>query len=142
MEHVQDPALAANFQWDAKRLYKYDGNKYVRFYTEPSSGNHLWDIQVGISLLFDILYDIPFAIRPSCRSMAHLCSLFSMPTKPNFHHGDPLWDIQYMHVSVILILIFAMVVVLGEVNLWDGYQSCADIASHNVYVGTDAKLRA
>jgi hypothetical protein len=58
LERVLDPFLAPYFQWDAERLYKFDGTSYVRFIHEPSSANRFWDIQVCISciFLFTLLY--------------------------------------------------------------------------------------
>ncbi|KAJ7654769.1 hypothetical protein B0H17DRAFT_1163502 [Mycena rosella] len=45
LDLVQDPHLANFFIWDAEKVYRHDGNKYIRFYTEPWTANTLWDIQ-------------------------------------------------------------------------------------------------
>ncbi|KAJ7248079.1 hypothetical protein C8J57DRAFT_1438022 [Mycena rebaudengoi] len=42
---IQDPSLSSYFVWDAERAYKYDGDKFVRFFTEPWTANALWDVQ-------------------------------------------------------------------------------------------------
>jgi hypothetical protein len=46
MEHVKDPHLSLHMQWDAQRLYKFDGTSYVRFINEPYSADRFWMIQV------------------------------------------------------------------------------------------------
>jgi hypothetical protein len=55
MERVRDGYLAPYFQWDAQRLYTFDGTKYVRFIHEPSTANRFWDVQVCISLCLHFL---------------------------------------------------------------------------------------
>ncbi|KDQ33978.1 hypothetical protein PLEOSDRAFT_1033035, partial [Pleurotus ostreatus PC15] len=45
MKLVQDPRLAPHFEWDAKRLFKYNGESWVRFYDEPVTGDLWWEIQ-------------------------------------------------------------------------------------------------
>ncbi|KAJ7278682.1 hypothetical protein C8J57DRAFT_1434112 [Mycena rebaudengoi] len=42
---IQDPSLSSYFVWDAERAYKYDGDNFVRFFTEPWTANALWDVQ-------------------------------------------------------------------------------------------------
>ncbi|KAJ7250964.1 hypothetical protein C8J57DRAFT_946209, partial [Mycena rebaudengoi] len=42
---IQDPSLSSYFVWDAERAYKYDGDKFVRFFTEPWTANAFWDVQ-------------------------------------------------------------------------------------------------
>ncbi|KAI5990357.1 hypothetical protein EDC04DRAFT_2873066 [Pisolithus marmoratus] len=39
---LQNPSLAPHFVWDAQWLFKHDGEKYERFYTEPWTGDHWW----------------------------------------------------------------------------------------------------
>jgi hypothetical protein len=50
MDHVTDPFLAPHIQWDAQRLFKFDGTKYIRFIHEPHTADRFWDIQVCIYL--------------------------------------------------------------------------------------------
>ncbi|KAI6042277.1 hypothetical protein EDC04DRAFT_2564564 [Pisolithus marmoratus] len=45
LDLLQNPSLAPHFVWDAQRLFKHDGEKYERFYTEPWTGDRWWDIQ-------------------------------------------------------------------------------------------------
>ncbi|KAI6013281.1 hypothetical protein EDC04DRAFT_2870836 [Pisolithus marmoratus] len=46
LDLLQNPSLAPHFVWDAQWLFKHDGEKYERFYTEPWTGDRWWDIQV------------------------------------------------------------------------------------------------
>ncbi|KAJ8462259.1 hypothetical protein ONZ45_g18001 [Pleurotus djamor] len=50
MKVVQDPRLAPHFEWDAKQLFKFDGETqdWVRFYEEPMSGDLCWKIQTTL----------------------------------------------------------------------------------------------
>ncbi|KAI5985802.1 hypothetical protein EDC04DRAFT_2873644 [Pisolithus marmoratus] len=45
LDLLQNPSLAPHFVWDAQWLFKHDGEKYERFYTEPWTGDRWWDIQ-------------------------------------------------------------------------------------------------
>ncbi|KAI6137977.1 hypothetical protein BKA82DRAFT_4333666 [Pisolithus tinctorius] len=45
LDLLQNPSLAPHFVWDAERVFKLDGETYERFYTEPWTGDHWWDIQ-------------------------------------------------------------------------------------------------
>ncbi|KAI6012112.1 hypothetical protein BKA83DRAFT_4466503 [Pisolithus microcarpus] len=45
LDLLQNPSLAPHFIWDAQRLFKHNGEKYERFYTEPWTGDRWWDIQ-------------------------------------------------------------------------------------------------
>jgi hypothetical protein len=51
IEQVTDPFLAPHIQWDAQRLFKFDGNKYIRFVHEPHTADRFWDIQVCTCVL-------------------------------------------------------------------------------------------
>ena len=61
LDLIQDPRLASFFVWDAERTYRYSGTKYIRFWTEPWTGNSFWDIQVctidylPVSIQLDLL---------------------------------------------------------------------------------------
>ena len=54
---VEDPKLAPYFHWDAQRLSKYDGDKWVRFYEEPWTADMFWDVQVSVDIL-DLIYGV------------------------------------------------------------------------------------
>ncbi|KAL4251298.1 hypothetical protein AB1N83_013827, partial [Pleurotus pulmonarius] len=45
MKLVQDPLLASHFEWDAKRLFKFDGKSWVRFRDDIVTGDLWWEIQ-------------------------------------------------------------------------------------------------
>jgi hypothetical protein len=111
-----DPFLAPHFQWDAQRLFKFDGTKYVRFIHEPHTADRFWEIQVCIPL-FVSLYVVPFDTSLAFLLMGNHCAIFCTPTKPNFLHLEKLWDTQSTHRLATLTLIFVMVVVLVVVSL-------------------------
>ncbi|KAI0777095.1 hypothetical protein BC629DRAFT_1736243 [Irpex lacteus] len=46
---VQDPKLVPYFHWDAQRLYKYDGTRWVRYIEEPWTADMFWDVQTHIT---------------------------------------------------------------------------------------------
>ncbi|KAI5986488.1 hypothetical protein EDD15DRAFT_2389855 [Pisolithus albus] len=58
LDLLSNPLLAPHFTWDAQRLFKYDGSKYERFYSEPWTGDCWWNIQ---SRLPDVKNAVPFA---------------------------------------------------------------------------------
>ncbi|KAI6103432.1 hypothetical protein F5141DRAFT_1065249 [Pisolithus sp. B1] len=49
LDLLLNPLLALHFTWDAQKLFKYDGSKYERFYSEPWGGDCWWNIQVYCS---------------------------------------------------------------------------------------------
>ncbi|KAK0434975.1 uncharacterized protein EV420DRAFT_1623707 [Desarmillaria tabescens] len=57
---IQDPNLAPYFVWDAIKLSKWNGKEFVRFWHEPWTGDHFWNLQdtlpPGGKLLCYILY--------------------------------------------------------------------------------------
>lgn len=46
MDHLTDPEIVRHFEWDAQKVYRYDGTNYTRIYTEPCTGKRFWDTQV------------------------------------------------------------------------------------------------
>ena len=46
-ELLLDPELIKEFRWDAEQLYKYDGEKWVRFIDEPWTADGWWAFQVS-----------------------------------------------------------------------------------------------
>ena len=46
LDLLSNSSLLSHFTWNAERLYKYDGAKFVRFVDEPWTGNRHWEIQV------------------------------------------------------------------------------------------------
>ncbi|KAG1833209.1 hypothetical protein F4604DRAFT_2019034, partial [Suillus subluteus] len=45
---LKDPRLGPHFVFDAQRLYKYDGQDFVRFFDEPWTANAFWDSQSSL----------------------------------------------------------------------------------------------
>ncbi|KAJ6518357.1 hypothetical protein DFH09DRAFT_1264672 [Mycena vulgaris] len=45
---IQDPRLASCFVWDAEKVYKFNGESYVRFYHEPWTADAFWAAQSGL----------------------------------------------------------------------------------------------
>ena len=52
---LRDPRIGPHITFDAQRLFKYNGEKFVRFIDEPWTANSFWDFQV-CSLIYIILY--------------------------------------------------------------------------------------
>ena len=46
LDQVKNPLLASHFQWDAQRLYKYNGSSWIQFVDEPYTASRMWDVQV------------------------------------------------------------------------------------------------
>ncbi|KAI9574141.1 hypothetical protein HD554DRAFT_2228583 [Boletus coccyginus] len=57
LDLLNNPLVTPDFVWDAQRLYRYDGEEYKCFYTEPWTGDCWWDIQ---SRLPNVPNAIPF----------------------------------------------------------------------------------
>jgi hypothetical protein len=45
---VKNKILAAEFEWNAQKLYKYDGKEFIRFVDEPWTGDRFHEFQVGL----------------------------------------------------------------------------------------------
>jgi len=45
LDLVENPSLARYFEWDAQKLYKYDGKKFFRFIHEPWTAARFWEVQ-------------------------------------------------------------------------------------------------
>jgi hypothetical protein len=48
---LKDATLAPHFEWDAQRLSKFDGEKWVRFYDEPWTANEFARVQVRLATI-------------------------------------------------------------------------------------------
>ncbi|KAI6155453.1 hypothetical protein BKA82DRAFT_4326665 [Pisolithus tinctorius] len=59
LDLLQNSSLAPHFIWDAQWLFKHDGERYERFYMEPWTGDHWWDIQSWLPSHVD--NTVPFA---------------------------------------------------------------------------------
>ncbi|KAJ7176117.1 hypothetical protein C8R43DRAFT_1084647 [Mycena crocata] len=45
LDLVQDPHLADFFVWDAEQNFRFNGQKWIRFFTEPWTAKAMWDLQ-------------------------------------------------------------------------------------------------
>ena len=54
MDHLVNPEIVKNFEWDAQKVFRRSGGKRTRIYTEPWTGNRFWDIQVTIQTILCI----------------------------------------------------------------------------------------
>ncbi|KAF7292147.1 hypothetical protein MIND_01241700 [Mycena indigotica] len=45
LDLIRDPRVASFISWDAERLFRFDGQQWVPFYTEPWTGSACWNIQ-------------------------------------------------------------------------------------------------
>lgn len=48
MDHLINPEVVRHFEWDAQKVYRHDGERSTRIYTEPWTGKRFWDVQVKI----------------------------------------------------------------------------------------------
>ena len=46
MDHLRNPDIVRQFEWDAQKIERYDGKESTRVYTEPWTANRFWDVQV------------------------------------------------------------------------------------------------
>lgn len=46
LDQLRDRSLVPYTHWDARKLFKFDGNKWIRFIHEPYTANRWWKIQV------------------------------------------------------------------------------------------------
>lgn len=52
IDHLLNPDIVRQFEWDAQRVERYDGKDFTRVYTEPWTGNRFWEVQVRSGNLF------------------------------------------------------------------------------------------
>jgi hypothetical protein len=46
LDHLTNPDLVRQFEWDAQRVQRYDGDVFSPVYTEPWTGCRWWEVQV------------------------------------------------------------------------------------------------
>lgn len=81
---VDHPRLAPQFIWDAERISKYNGYKWVRVYHEPWTADHWWQVQVSHSrlTLASCFTNIMFlSSSPTCHLMQVRCASAYTQTK-------------------------------------------------------------
>lgn len=88
VDTIRNPLLADKFVWDACRLKKFDGEKFVRFIHEPWMTDRFWDVQVCsvIALWHKVILIICYNSLRYQIQMANHLGLFCLRTKPNFPH--------------------------------------------------------
>jgi|ERR1700688_164812 len=64
LDLVGNPALAPYFEWDAQKVFKHDGSKFVRFFNEPWTADRSWEVQVSISNYISTSYSILLVAAP------------------------------------------------------------------------------
>lgn len=50
MDHLITPEIVKQFEWDARKVYRYDGESSTRIFTEPWTGDRFWDLQVNFQM--------------------------------------------------------------------------------------------
>ncbi|THH17255.1 hypothetical protein EUX98_g9164 [Antrodiella citrinella] len=48
LETLRNPTFAPHFEWDAQKLYRFDGTRLVRFFDEPWTGDRWWEVQSAL----------------------------------------------------------------------------------------------
>lgn len=51
LDLLREPSLSPHFVWDAQRLYKHNGERFVRFVDEPWTGDRWWQLQVCTQIM-------------------------------------------------------------------------------------------
>jgi|ERR1700733_4420520 hypothetical protein len=52
LDLLNHPRLISKFVWDAERIFKFDGLRWVRCFHEPWTANNWWKIQVFSSAVY------------------------------------------------------------------------------------------
>jgi len=50
LDLLRDEILAPHFVWEAERLFKYDGSRFVRFVDEPWTADEFWEVHVCFAM--------------------------------------------------------------------------------------------
>ena len=70
MDHLDNPEIVKQFEWDAQKVYRYDGERSKRIFMEPWTGKHFWKIQVKTPKQFHLrftLIDYKVIIARRCK---------------------------------------------------------------------------
>lgn len=118
---LDHPRLASHFVWDAEKIFKFNGAKWVRLYHEPWTSNDWWNVQVWCCTL-----SYPAAlIMPNSQlfpmELNHFVSFF-MLIRQDFHHLVLQRHIQLLPAAQTSRYIYGMVAALVAVKWLDGYQ--------------------
>jgi len=58
MDHLNNPEIVKQFEWDAQKVYRFDGECSKRIFTEPWTGKRFWKIQVKKLLRFHLRFTL------------------------------------------------------------------------------------
>jgi hypothetical protein len=56
LDLLNDEQLVSHFEWDAQKLFKFNGTDYIRFFNEPWTGNRWWEVQVCCHLILCYIF--------------------------------------------------------------------------------------
>lgn len=91
MDIIDDPRIAPHLQWDARRLFKFDGESWVRFYHEPWTGDDWYNIQASLHSENLIV---------TC--LVPLLTLFSFPgLRVSYQSGHHLYALLFMQIKLV-----------------------------------------
>ncbi|TFK46324.1 hypothetical protein OE88DRAFT_1715060 [Heliocybe sulcata] len=48
LDLLRDPHIVSQFEWDAQKLSKFNGDRFVRFWDEPWTADRMWNIQSSL----------------------------------------------------------------------------------------------
>ena len=89
MDLVRNPLLALYFEWDAQRLFKYNGTEFVRFIDEPWTADRWYEIQVSAICFRKITVCLKAIISLHSPPMQNHYVGLSMLIKRSFLHLAP-----------------------------------------------------
>ena len=46
MDHLMNPDIVRQFEWDAQKVRRFDRKEFTRVYTEPWTGDQFSEVQV------------------------------------------------------------------------------------------------
>lgn len=52
---LHNPKLSGQWVWDAEKIFKYNGRKWIRIIHEPWTADMFWDIQVRFITMFYVI---------------------------------------------------------------------------------------
>lgn len=118
MDLLEDPLLAPHWVWDAERISKFNGTKFVRMFHEPWTADAFWKAQVCPCVL-NLIPVLTLASQISLPMPNHY-AISCIRTRPSYHRLVRRKDIQYLHGVQIFRLKFVTVKVSAVVVLLDG----------------------
>lgn len=102
-EQLSNPRLAPFIQWDARRMYKWNGSRWVQFVEdEPCTGSLMWDVQVCICSFSCCYSDNVFTLSRKYPRQQNLWAYTSTQTRINSHPLERNRDTLLFYVSLTL----------------------------------------